>query len=216
MPRAISYRTVLNPRASYRPHFARERTRAVSSPAASRLRPAPVGYVFFCHPDHAFCHLALRMITLACSLQRTNPNGHVCAFGGDFRYWTVVETTESGQRIRAGTHNEDPVTALTQRLRALVTKTFAQTRQAPRLAFTNSIEVRIASGTVFRGIARDLSRRGLGAIVCADLQVGDSVLIKYAHPQPPADSQIVVRYARVRGRYGSRYGFEFEHAVDIP
>jgi hypothetical protein len=70
-------------------------------------------------------------------------------------------------------------TALTQRLRALVTKSFAQTRQAPRLAFTASIEVRTATGAVFRGIARDLSRLGLGAIVCADLQVGESVLIKY-------------------------------------
>jgi PilZ domain len=140
----------------------------------------------------------------------------VCSIGGDFMYWTAVETTESGQRIRAGTHKEDPLTALTQRLRALVTKSFAQTRQAPRFAFTDSLEVRTASGAVFRGIARDLSRRGLGAIICADLQVGDSVVIKYAHPQPPADRQIVVRHARVRGRYGSRYGFEFEHAMDIP
>jgi hypothetical protein len=120
----------------------------------------------------------------------------------------AVETT--------GTHKEDPLTTLTQRLRALVTKSFAQTRQAPRFAFTDSIEVRTASGIVFRGIARDLSRRGLGGIICADLQVGDSVAIKYVHPQPPADGQIVVRYARVRGRYGSRYGFEFEHAMDIP
>jgi hypothetical protein len=125
-------------------------------------------------------------------------------------------TTESGQRIRAGTHNEDLLTALTQRLRALVTKSFAQTRQEPRFAFKDSIEVRAASGAVFRGIARDLSRRGLGAIVFADLQVGDSVAVKYAHPQPPACSQIVVRYARVRERYGSRYGFEFEHAMNIP
>lgn len=128
----------------------------------------------------------------------------------------AVETTESSPRIRAGTHNEDPLTALTRRLRAFVIKSFAQTRQAPRFAFTDSIEVRAASGVVYRGIARDLSRRGLGAIVFADLQVGDSVLIKYAHPQPPACSQIVVRYARVRGRYGSRYGFEFERAVDVP
>lgn len=140
----------------------------------------------------------------------------MCSIGGDFRYWTAVETTESGQRIRARTHKEDPLTALTQRLRALVTKSFVQTRQSPRFAFTDSIEVRTASGAVFRGIARDLSRRGLGAIVFADLQVGDSVAVKYAHPQPPACSQIVVRYARVRGRYGSRYGFEFEHAMNIP
>jgi hypothetical protein len=106
--------------------------------------------------------------------------------------------------------------ALTQRLRALVTKSFAQTRQAPRFAFRESIEVRTASGAVFWGIARDLSRSGLGAIVFADLQVGDSVVVKYAHPEPPADSQFVVRYARVRGRYGSRYAFEFEHAMDVP
>lgn len=107
------------------------------------------------------------------------------------------------------------MTALTERLHALVTKSFARTRHEPRIAFTGSIEVRTASGTVFWGTARDLSKGGLGAIVCADLQVGDSVAVKYAHPQPPADSQIVVRCARVRGRYGSRYGFEFEHAMDV-
>ena len=173
----------------------------------------------FCQPRPRVLSRSLRVITLACSLQRNNTNGRTCA---DSRGVTPgagpgeVETTESGQGIHAGTHKEDPLTALTQRLRALVTNSFAKTRQAPRVAFTDSIEVRTASGTVFRGIARDLSRRGLGAIICADLQVGDSVVIKYAHPQPPADSQIVVRYARVRGQYGSRYGFEFEYAMDIP
>lgn len=108
------------------------------------------------------------------------------------------------------------MTALSQRLRALIDQSFVKIREAPRFEFAESIEIRAANGTVFRGIARDLSRRGLGAIVFADLQVGDSVVVKYAHPQPSTDSQVVVRHARVRERYGSRYGFEFEQAMDCP
>ena len=105
------------------------------------------------------------------------------------------------------------MSAITHMFRALVTRSFDQIRQEPRLTFTDSIEVRAASGSSFRGIGRDLSSRGLGAIVFADLQVGDSVLIKYTDPQRTANNQIAVRYARVRSRHGSRYGFEFELAA---
>lgn len=119
----------------------------------------------------------------------------------------------SAQWALTVTHGEDPLTALTEMFRALVTKPFAQKRREPRLPFARSIEVREASGSVFRGIARDLSRHGLGAIVFADLPVGALVAIKYVDPQHPADSQMIVRYARVRGRYGSRYGFEFEQGM---
>lgn len=109
------------------------------------------------------------------------------------------------------------MTALAQWLHALAkNKSFAQARKEPRVAFTVSIEVRAANGAVFRGIARDLSTRGLGAIVSADLQVGDYVVIKYAHPQRQGDIQVVRRSARIRGRYGSRYGFEFEQSMDCP
>jgi hypothetical protein len=100
-------------------------------------------------------------------------------------------------------------------LRAFVTKPFRQIRQEPRFPFAGSIEVRAATGPIFRGIARDLSSRGLGAIVFADLQVGDSVSIKYTEPQEVAESQARVRNARVRSRYGSRYGFEFECVVGV-
>jgi hypothetical protein len=88
-------------------------------------------------------------------------------------------------------------------------------RQTPRFGFTSSIELRAASGTIFRGIARDLSVRGLGGIVSADLQVGDSVLIRYAHPHTPTTVNVVARHARVKARYGNRYGFEFHDQVDV-
>ena len=85
-------------------------------------------------------------------------------------------------------------------------------RRSPRVPFAGPIEVRVASGTRFRGVARDLSAHGMGAIVYADLRVGDAVVVHYEHPRD-ASSEIVRRSAYVRGRYGSRYGFEFEQSV---
>jgi hypothetical protein len=173
---------------------------------------------FFCQPRARVLSRTPASDMASLVIAKKNPNGRMRAGSwGYSRCWIRLSRyTKSGPRVRAGTHKEAPLTALTQRFRTLVTRSFAQTRQAPRFAFTDSIEVRTASGAVFRGIARDLSRRGLGAIVFADLQVDDSVVVKYAHPQRSADSQIVVRYARVRTRYGSRYGFEFEQAMECP
>ncbi|MGH9522413.1 MAG: PilZ domain-containing protein [Terriglobales bacterium] len=85
-------------------------------------------------------------------------------------------------------------------------------RQSPRKPFAAAIEVRTVAGTTFRGVARDLSECGMGAIVYADLSVGDSVVVHYEHPRD-ASSHLVRRSACVRGRYGSRYGFEFEGAI---
>jgi hypothetical protein len=104
------------------------------------------------------------------------------------------------------------VNALTRWLRGLGFRPPAEKREAPRRRFDGSIEVRTTGGTVFRGVARDLSARGMGAIVYADLKVGDSVVVNYAHPSKPA-SEIVRRSANVRGRFGSRYGFEFADAL---
>ena len=104
--------------------------------------------------------------------------------------------------------------AFNQWLRTLVSKPVVERRSAPRLPFTSSIEVRTLTGAIFRGIGRDLSVRGLGAIVFADLQVGDSVVIKYPHPNTHTTIQGVRRNARVKARYGNRYGFEFEDAME--
>jgi hypothetical protein len=64
----------------------------------------------------------------------------------------------------------------------------------------------------FRGIGRDLSESGLGAIVHADLEVGDSVIVYYTRHQRAA-SQLVCRPAWVRRRHDNRYGFEFQYEV---
>lgn len=85
-------------------------------------------------------------------------------------------------------------------------------RRTPRVPFSGSIEVRTAGGTIFRGIGCDLSEGGMGAIVYADLQVGDRVVIYYTHPVD-STNRFTFRPACVRGRYGNRYGFEFETAI---
>ncbi len=66
-----------------------------------------------------------------------------------------------------------------------------------------------------RGIARDLSIDGMGAILFADLQVGDRVLIKYQHPYARNTGQTVARRAVVRGCFGHRYGFQFEQPLEF-
>lgn len=101
---------------------------------------------------------------------------------------------------------------LTRWLRDWTHKPSIERRREPRNPFEASIEVRTAGGTTFRGVARDLSNGGMGAIVYADLEVGDRVVIYYMHPANSA-SRFVFRPACVRGRYGSRYGFEFENSL---
>lgn len=102
--------------------------------------------------------------------------------------------------------------ALTRWLRGLRVMSPAERRESPRHPFAASIEVRTDGGTIFRGVARDLSVRGMGAIVYADLKVGDCVVVHYAHPMRTAPD-FVRRTAYVRGRYGSRYGFEFDQPL---
>ncbi len=96
-------------------------------------------------------------------------------------------------------------------LRGLGPKRPAEKRRALRTPFAESIEVRTTAGTTFRGVGRDVSEGGLGAIVYADLNVGDSVVLYYMHPREAA-SQFVCHPALVRRRYGNRYGFEFQCA----
>ena len=86
-------------------------------------------------------------------------------------------------------------------------------RQSDRIAFREEIEIRTAAGTTCRGLSRDLSPTGIGAIVFGDdLSVGEEVRIKYRHPRG-THSQLVVRQATVRNRFGFRYGFNFAHPL---
>lgn len=104
------------------------------------------------------------------------------------------------------------LSALNRWLRGLKPKPPIERRRSPRTRFTEPIAVRTAAGTTFRGVGRDLSESGLGAIIYGDLDVGDSVIVYYTRRQHAA-SQFVCRPARVRRRHGSRYGFEFESAA---
>jgi len=73
-------------------------------------------------------------------------------------------------------------------------------RRSQRNPFRASLEVTGSAGYVYHAIARDDSSNGLGAIVCGDLRVGETVMVKIGERR--------IRGA-VRNRIGSRYGFEF-------
>ena len=63
-----------------------------------------------------------------------------------------------------------------------------------------SVVIIASGGFTFHASARDCNAGGVGAIVCADLQVGDEVVVKMDERK--------LRCA-VRNRNGYRYGFEF-------
>ena len=104
--------------------------------------------------------------------------------------------------------------------RSLTQTPSSEQRSSPRKLFTASLDVRIPIGTTCRGVARDLSTAGIGAIVfvgdlkVADLRFGDSVVIGYKHPSGQG-TELVARLARVTGRYGNRYGFRFDRPMDV-
>ena len=85
-------------------------------------------------------------------------------------------------------------------------------RETARAPFTASIQVRTALGITYRGFGRDLSACGMGAIVSADLDVADPVVIYYTHPTRTG-TRFLCRSGVVRWRVGSRYGFEFERSL---
>ena len=72
------------------------------------------------------------------------------------------------------------------------------------------IEIRAASGITYRGVSRDISGSGMGAVVYAYLELGEQIWIKYQHPtEGEQNARAVVRHATVKQRHGYRYGFEF-------
>ena len=77
------------------------------------------------------------------------------------------------------------------------------------------IEIRAASGTTYRGVSRDISPLGMGAVVYAYLELGEQIWIKYEHPtEGEQTTRAVVRHAKVKQRHGYRYGFEFQLPVE--
>ena len=99
---------------------------------------------------------------------------------------------------------------------AIVGATPLNRRREQRQRVKLHIEIRTSEGVTYPGVSRDLSERGMGALVTAPLAIGDKVHIKYEDPgqhgNPP---QSIVRSAIVRQRFGYRYGFEFDQTVNL-
>jgi c-di-GMP-binding flagellar brake protein YcgR len=90
-------------------------------------------------------------------------------------------------------------------------------RQEVRRSLKLPVEVRDESGTLYRGFTRDLSELGMGAVVSAELKVGDQIWVRYEHPTLGEQNfRAVVRHATVRQRHGYRYGFEFPVPLEVP
>lgn len=73
-------------------------------------------------------------------------------------------------------------------------------RRSPREPAHGRVTVTAGPGCLYHASARDQSARGLGAIVCGDLTVGETVLVRLAERK--------IRCV-VRNRSAYRYGFEF-------
>jgi PilZ domain len=85
-------------------------------------------------------------------------------------------------------------------LAGLISRPPANRRRAERYRLQASLTVVGSAGCAYRASARDQNAKGLGAIVCGDLQVGEVVIVNL--------EQRKLR-GLVRNRHGSRYGFEF-------
>ena len=76
-------------------------------------------------------------------------------------------------------------------------------RRYARRPFHGSVTVRTQSGQEYRGVARDISDTGVGAIVSGDLSVGQNVVVHYQEGNAVTHAKAIVRQ-----QYGYRYGFE--------
>ena len=101
---------------------------------------------------------------------------------------------------------------LTRWFRDAVSKSGIERRESARAAYSGPIQLRTSLGVTYRGFGCNLSTYGMGAVVYADLQVGDSVVLYYTHPNGAAN-KFACRHGVVRWRKGNRYGFEFEHSL---
>lgn len=83
-------------------------------------------------------------------------------------------------------------------------------RASPRTSLNSPLAVLSAGNQTYRGVCRDISASGLGAIVYGDLLVHQNVRLRFSL----ATGRGINVPAVVRYRYGSRYGFEFLELVD--
>lgn len=79
-------------------------------------------------------------------------------------------------------------------------------RGVPRYRLEVPLTVIGTAGQSYRGFTRDLSEGGMGAVLSAELAVGEQVWLLYQLPDgsPPKKVQATVQW-----REGSRYGFRF-------
>jgi hypothetical protein len=79
-----------------------------------------------------------------------------------------------------------------------------ESRKSPRTKLNAPVTVLTTGNQPYRGVCRDISLSGLGAIVYGDLCLGQSVRLKFG----AIDGNEMNVPAVVRNLYGSRYGFE--------
>jgi hypothetical protein len=84
-------------------------------------------------------------------------------------------------------------------------------RRFERRPFHGSVSVRTQAGQEYRGVARDISDAGVGAIVSGDLKVGQMVIVHYQDGTSVTHAKAVVRQ-----QYGYRYGFEIVERLPLP
>lgn len=87
-----------------------------------------------------------------------------------------------------------------------VTPSYESQRRSTRHELELLLSATTMDGMVYRGYCRDLSTGGTAALIQAELQVGDNVLLEY---QLPHGKNAVRAQAVVRHRNCFRYGLEF-------
>ncbi len=83
-------------------------------------------------------------------------------------------------------------------------------RKWPRTELSSSLTILASQNQSYRGICRDVSVAGLGAIVYGELRIDAPVGLTF----DTGRQKYVNARAVVRNRYGSRYGFEFLREAD--
>lgn len=84
-------------------------------------------------------------------------------------------------------------------------------RRSPRQVLGVTISVSTSNGQVYKGVTRDVSETGIGALIYGDLNVGDFVTLKFQ----PAGKQEKSCRAVVMQRFGYRCGFQFKSNTDL-
>ncbi len=80
-------------------------------------------------------------------------------------------------------------------------------RRSERHQVEGGITITMPSGEVLEGIAIDISRHGVAAIVFGDIKLDDRVQLTFVDPD--ASDRVLVKHAIVRAWDGRHGGFEF-------